>query len=97
MQASVSPGEDRDKLSYLCASESIERVLRSSVDQVRGLSLELLTQLLLEPRQGVLEPLFQRADAFLGHARSPLFDREGMRSYTPTSRCANRFPGWSNL
>jgi hypothetical protein len=37
-------------------------------DQVFGLALELLGELLPEPREGVPDRLFQRTDAFLGHA-----------------------------
>jgi hypothetical protein len=72
MHPSVSPGEDRDELSYFGALVSIERVPGSLVDQVLRLALELLGELLPEPREGVPDRLFQRTDAFLGHARSPL-------------------------
>jgi hypothetical protein len=37
----VSQGKDRDKISYLGALESIDRVPGSLVDQVFGLSHEL--------------------------------------------------------
>ena len=63
--------------------------LGSLVDQVLALSLELLDQLLLESRQGVPDRLFQRTDAFLGHAPSPLPLGEGMHflpSIVPTAQ-----------
>jgi hypothetical protein len=42
MPPSVSPGEDRDELSYLGALACIEPVPGSLVDQVFGLPTELL-------------------------------------------------------
>jgi hypothetical protein len=70
--SSVWPGEDRDELSHLRTLVSLERVLGGLVDQVLALSLELLDQLLPESRKRVPDRLFQRTDAFLGHARLPL-------------------------